>query len=30
MDIAPAGGSPEVFDRLIRSEYTRWAEWIRT
>ena len=29
MGIAPAGGSPEVLGRLIRSEYTRWAELIR-
>ncbi|BEP60103.1 tripartite tricarboxylate transporter substrate binding protein [Variovorax sp. V213] len=29
MGITPAGGSPEVLGRLIRSEYTRWAELIR-
>jgi tripartite-type tricarboxylate transporter receptor subunit TctC len=29
MGIAPAGGPPEVLERLIRSEYTRWAELIR-
>ena len=29
MGITPAGGSPDVLDRLIRSEYTRWAELIR-
>ena len=29
MGITPAGGSPDVLDRLIRSEYTRWAALIR-
>ncbi|MDR6539301.1 tripartite tricarboxylate transporter substrate binding protein [Variovorax soli] len=29
MGITPAGGSPEALGRLIRSEYTRWAELIR-
>ncbi|MBT2336269.1 tripartite tricarboxylate transporter substrate binding protein [Variovorax paradoxus] len=29
MGITPAGGTPEVLGRLIRSEYTRWAELIR-
>ncbi|MDM0034474.1 tripartite tricarboxylate transporter substrate binding protein [Variovorax sp. J22P271] len=29
MGITPAGGPPEVLGRLIRSEYTRWAELIR-
>jgi tripartite-type tricarboxylate transporter receptor subunit TctC len=29
MGITPAGGSPEVLGRLIRSEYARWAELIR-
>jgi len=30
MGITPAGGPPEVLGRLIRSEYTRWAELIQT
>ncbi|MDQ0586083.1 Bug family tripartite tricarboxylate transporter substrate binding protein [Variovorax paradoxus] len=29
MGITPAGGAPDVLGRLIRSEYTRWAELIR-